>query len=74
MGNLMNNSGGQQGMEGLLGVGQRLAEQMQQANPDLVNQLRNQMNRDGTNPDGSGGAGGASGGGSGNPGAGEPPK
>merc|ERR1712018_426286 len=31
------------GMEGLLQAGQRLAEQMQQSNPDLVEQLRNQM-------------------------------
>jgi len=31
------------GMEGLLQAGQRLAEQMQQSNPDLVDQLREQM-------------------------------
>lgn len=31
------------GMEGLLQVGQRLAEQMQRSNPDLVDQLRRQM-------------------------------
>jgi len=31
------------GMEGLLQAGQRLAEQMQQTNPDLVDQLRQQM-------------------------------
>ncbi len=59
MGSLMQNPGGAQGMDGLLGVGQRLAEQIQQQNPDLVrimhiqhekpttrlqvNQLRNQM-------------------------------
>lgn len=31
------------GMEGLLQAGQRLAEQMQQSNPELVEQLRQQM-------------------------------
>lgn len=46
MGQLMSGglgSGGPANMEGLLQAGQRLAEQMQQSNPDLVDQLRRQM-------------------------------
>lgn len=44
-------SGGE-GFAGLLQAGQRLAQQMQQTNPDLVNQLRTQMNRPGDGPNG----------------------
>merc|ERR1711881_391683 len=39
------------GMEGLLQAGQRLAEQMQQSNPELVEQLRQQMGGPGNPPD-----------------------
>lgn len=41
------------GMENLLRVGQQMAEQMQRANPDLVNQLRNQF-QEGNPPPGDG--------------------
>jgi len=46
MGQLMSGGAAAQGgnsMDGLLMAGQRLAEQMQQSNPDLVDQLRRQM-------------------------------
>jgi len=45
MGQLMSGGAAQGGnsMDGLLMAGQRLAEQMQQSNPDLVDQLRRQM-------------------------------
>lgn len=46
MGQIMSggaSEGGPNSMEGLLEAGQRLAEQMQQSNPDLVEQLRRQM-------------------------------
>jgi small glutamine-rich tetratricopeptide repeat-containing protein alpha len=58
MGNLMSGMmtqpGGQQGLGGLLQAGQHLAAQMQNANPDLVNQLRSQFQ----GGQGSGGQGG----------------
>lgn len=44
-GNLNENTGG---MEALLQAGQRLAQHMQNANPDLVEQLRQQMNTSGS--------------------------
>jgi len=47
MSNMMGGAGaeprGTEGLSGLLQAGQQLAEQMQQANPDLVSQLRTQM-------------------------------
>lgn len=46
MGQLMSGTAGQQGgnsMDSLLTAGQRLAEQMQSSNPELVDQLRRQM-------------------------------
>jgi len=46
MGQLMSGTASQQGgnsMDSLLMAGQRLAEQMQQSNPELVEQLRSQM-------------------------------
>lgn len=61
MGQLMAGGGGlgqggaPNSMEGLLMAGQRLAEQMQQSNPELVDNLRRQMqgggNNDPANPD-----------------------
>lgn len=58
MGQLM--SGGMSSgnnMEGLLQAGQRLAEQMQTSNPDLVDQLRRQMGQGGDGEQGQGGDG-----------------
>lgn len=46
-GNLQENG---TGMEALLQAGQRLAQHMQNANPDLVEQLRQQMNTPGSGP------------------------
>merc|ERR1712226_1659445 len=43
--------GGPGNLEGLLQAGQRLAEQMQQSNPELVDQLRRQMGGPGGPPD-----------------------
>jgi len=43
--------GGPGNLEGLLQAGQRLAEQMQQSNPELVDQLRRQMGGPGNPPD-----------------------
>merc|ERR1711994_653436 len=58
MGQLMTGQGGLpssgNGMENLLQAGQRLAAQMQQTNPDIVEQLRQQMGsqpNDGNGPD-----------------------
>jgi len=46
------NQGGPQGLNNLMAAGQQLAQQMQQMNPDLVDQLRRQF---GGGPPGSGG-------------------
>lgn len=43
MSGMTNQQGGQQGLSGLLHAGERLASQMQNANPDLVDQLRQQF-------------------------------
>ncbi|KAK2145566.1 hypothetical protein LSH36_673g01049 [Paralvinella palmiformis] len=56
MANVMSNTGGA-GAEGgsaigsLLQAGQQLAQQMQETNPELVEQLRRQMQADGSGPD-----------------------
>lgn len=46
--------GGPAGMEALLTAGRQLAEQMQTQHPDLVDQIRQQMNRNGTPGSGDG--------------------
>jgi len=51
VGGAMNQQGGQQGLGNLMAAGQQLAQQMQQMNPDLVEQLRQQF---GGGPPGSG--------------------
>lgn len=53
MSNTMTTGGG--GMDALLQAGQQLAAQMQAANPDLVEQLRQQLNTGGEPNSGSGG-------------------
>ncbi|XP_050708415.1 small glutamine-rich tetratricopeptide repeat-containing protein alpha-like [Eriocheir sinensis] len=58
--------GGPGGMEALLNVGRQLAEQMQSQHPELVEQIRQQMNRGGGAGGGGGGGGGDQGGEGGN--------
>ena len=52
VGGAMTQQGGPQGLGNLMQAGQQLAQQMQQMNPDLVDQLRRQF---GGGPPGSGG-------------------
>jgi len=55
VGGAMGQQGGPQGINNLMAAGQQLAQQMQQMNPDLVDQLRRQFGPGG--PPGSGGDG-----------------
>lgn len=50
--NLANLAGGAGGLDGLLRAGQAFAQRMQETNPDLINQLRDQVQRNSNpNPD-----------------------